>query len=255
LPAPVTAILLAGSRPGRDPLLSGSDVATKALLPMRGKPMLRYPLAALRASEAVGHVVVSGQDSVGLAAAIADVPGVEFQVSEASIARTIERLLRDLGGPLLVTTADHVLLAADMVEHFLQGAQGQDIAVGMVEQRVLRQAGLDSRRTWLKFRGGNWSGANLFWLSGPQCIPLVRFWADIEQERKKGRRIIAAFGPALALAAALRLGDIHSLVRRAGRRFGLDARVVAMPQAEACIDADKPSDLVLIEQLLDKRYT
>jgi hypothetical protein len=92
-------------------------------------------------------------------------------------------------------------------------------------------------------------------LSGPQCIPLVRFWADIEQERKKGRRIIAAFGPALALAAALRLGDIHSLVRRAGRRFGLDARVVAMPQAEACIDADKPSDLVLIEQLLDKRYT
>lgn len=228
-------------------------MSTKALLPIRGKPMLSYPLAALLASEAVGRVIVCGQDSDGLAAAIADMPGVDFQVSEASIARTIERLSRDLGGPLLVTTADHVLLTAEMIEHFLSGARGHDLAIGMVEQRVLRRAGLDSRRTWLKFRSGNWSGANLFWLGGAECIPLVRFWADIEQERKKGRRIISAFGPALALSAALRLGDVHSLVARAGRRFGLDAKVVAMPQAEACIDADKPADLILIDQLLDSR--
>jgi hypothetical protein len=43
-------------------------------------------------------------------------------------------------------------------------------------------------------------------------------------------------------------------VQRAGGRFGIrDARVVAMAQAEACIDADKPADIVLIESILSDR--
>lgn len=250
---PVTALLLAGSRPGHDPLLEGSGVSTKALLPVAGKPMVCYPLAALRSSASFGGIIVCAQQTGDLAETVAGVADVELRVAESSIAATVEAVLRELGGPLLVTTADHALLTPAMVQHFLEEARGCDLAVAMVERRTMRRAGFDSRRTWLTFRGGRWSGANLFWLNGPECLPLVRFWSEIEQERKKGRRIIAAFGPALALSAALRLADIHSLVRRAGRRFGLEARVVPMPQAEACIDADKPADIALIERILAER--
>lgn len=251
----VTAILLAGSRPGRDALLEGSGVSTKALLPIRGKAMMTYPLAALQASAAIGDVVICAQNPDELANASTSPTGsdVGFRKSCATIAQTIEQLLQERPGPLLVTTADHVLLTAEMVDHFAVAAACHDLAVGMVNRRVLAQAGIESRRTWLKFRGGQWSGANLFWLQGAECIPLVRFWAEIEQDRKKGLRIISAFGPGLALAAALRVSNVHSLVKRAGRRFGIDAAVVAMPQAEACIDADKPADIVLIERLLAER--
>lgn len=251
----VSAILLAGSRPGRDPLLESSDVAAKALLPVAGKAMIAYPLAALRACREVGRVIVYTNNLDELNDLIAPAEASELRPAASSIARTVESALQEFGGPLLVTTADHVLLSPAMIRHFMSQAEGCDLAAAMVERRVLEQAGYHTRRTWLSFRSGKWSGANMFWLSGPACLPLVRFWSGIEQNRKKGRKIIAAFGPANALAAALRLATIHQLVRRAGRRFGIDARIVPMPQAEACIDADKPDDIVLIERILASRRT
>ena len=249
----VTALVLAGSRPGRDPLLEGNGVSTKAVLPVAGQPMLTYPLAALSDVSAVGHLLVYAQRPDEVEPVLAAFPQAKTHMSLGSIAATVERALLEQGGPLLVTTADNALLTAEMVNLFLAQAKGADVAVALVEKRVVEEAGYESRRTWLRFRSGAWSGANLFWLAGPQCLPLIRFWASIEQERKKGWRIISAFGPLLALRAALRLADIHTLVRQAGRRFGVAAKVVALPQAEACIDADKPSDIILIERILAER--
>lgn len=246
----VTAILLAGSRPGRDPLLDGSGATAKALLPVGGAPMMSHPLAALRGTPEIGRVIVYANDP-GVVSEVSDsARPAELRPAETSIARTIERALHEFDGPLLVTTADHVLLTSAMLRHFVARSQGCDIAAAMVERGVVERAGHNTQRTWLSFRGGKWSGANLFWLSGPACLPLIRLWSGIEQDRKKGRKIIAAFGVVNALAAALRLATIHQLARRVGRRFGLDARIVAMPQAEACIDADKPDDVALIERIL-----
>ena len=47
--APITAILLAGSRPGVDPLAERAGVAAKALVPIGGQPMIDRPLRALLA--------------------------------------------------------------------------------------------------------------------------------------------------------------------------------------------------------------
>jgi 2-phospho-L-lactate transferase/gluconeogenesis factor (CofD/UPF0052 family) len=75
----------------------------------------------------------------------------------------------------------------------------------------------------------------------------------VEQDRKKGWRVIAAFGPLLLIGALLRLYTLAGGIRRAGRRLGLGARLVPMAQAEACIDADKPDDITLIETILASR--
>ena len=48
------------------------------------------------------------------------------------------------------------------------------VAAGVVEARVLLAAHPDNRRTWLRFRGGAWSGANLFALKGGQVMPALR---------------------------------------------------------------------------------
>lgn len=216
--------------------------------------MLAYPLEALAEAGLCRRVLVCAQRPQDLERTLQAFAFCEARSSQASIAATLERLLKEEQGPLLVTTADNVLLTAEMVQYFVGQARGADVAVAMVERRTLEAAGYSTQRTWLSFRGGAWSGANLFWLAGPQCLPLIRFWASVEQDRKKGWRIISAFGPLLAVQAALRLATIGTLVRRAGRRFGIAAKVVAIPQAEACIDADKPADIVLIEQILAQRH-
>jgi GTP:adenosylcobinamide-phosphate guanylyltransferase len=255
----IAAVILAGSRPGRDALLGESGVATKALLPIGGRAMLLYVVEALRAAPQVGAITILAQNSAALAAhpalkAVAADPRIAFVDSGAGISASLTAVVARRDAPLLVTTADNVLLTPAMIADFLAGSSGSDVAVAMVARDNLLARYPQSRRTWLKFRGGWWSGANLFRFGGRQVLPLLDFWSNIEQDRKKGLRIVAAFGPALLLGALLRLITIQQAVQRAGGRFGIrDARVVAMAQAEACIDADKPADIMLIEEILSRR--
>jgi GTP:adenosylcobinamide-phosphate guanylyltransferase len=254
---PIATLVLAGSRPGSDPLLEGTGLPSKALLPIGGKPMLAHVLRALGEAPLVGPITVVAQDTSALAAdpAIAQAAGqrVEWRDAAGSIADAVRGALERSDGPLFVTTADNVLLTAAMVDQFLRDAEGSDVAVGLVSRRAVEAAGHSTQRTWLKFRGDAWSGANLFRLGGPQTLPLVEFWRSLEQDRKKGMKIVGAFGPGLLLAALLRLIDIHAFAARGARRFGLTGNVVPMASAEACIDADKPSDIPVIEAILAAR--
>lgn len=251
----IPAIVLAGSRPGPDPLLTDSGVSTKALLPIAGDAMLVHVVRALRASPEVGPITILAQNSAELAAApgLAGFADLHFADSGQGISSSLAAALPAGEDPLLVTTADHVLLTPTMIAEFLHSAADKDVAVAMVERDVLLARYPESKRTWLKFRGGWWSGANMFYLRGRRVLPLLDFWGRIERDRKKGLKIIAAFGPWLLIGALLRLFTIHQGVARAGLRFGLKANVVPMSEAEACIDADKPADIVLIEQIFAAR--
>lgn len=251
----IPAIVMAGSRPGPDPLLTGSGVSTKALLPIAGQAMLVHVVRALRASPLVGPITILAQNSAELAAepGLAGVSGLHFADSGQGISSSLAAALPPGDDPVLVTTADNVLLTPSMIAEFLRGAEDSDVAVAMVEKAILFGRYPESKRTWLKFRGGWWSGANMFRLRGRRVLPLLDFWGRIERDRKKGLKIIAAFGPALLLAVVLRLITIHQGVARAGLRFGLKAKVVPMSEGEACIDADKPADIVLIEKIMARR--
>jgi len=252
---PIHVLVMAGSRPGPDPLLSGSGVSTKALLPIAGRPMLAHVVAALRGAPEVGPITILAQRSAELAAdpALAGFADLHFVDSGQGISASLAAALPEGDAPVLVTTADNVLLTPAMIAEFLAGAEDSDVAVAMVERGVLLARYPESQRTWLKFRGGWWSGANLFRLRGRRVLPLLDFWGRIERDRKKGVKIVAAFGPVLLLAVVLRLITIQQGVARAGLRFGLKAKIVPMSEPEACIDADKPADIELIERILAAR--
>ena len=256
----IVAILLAGSRPGTDPLAQAAGVAIKPLAPVAGEPMINYPARALLSHPAVGKLLILTQTPDLLTdhpatAWIASHPKTMFEKSGAGIASTLMTLIDRPGMtfPLLVTTADHVLLDSDMLDQFVGEAKGADLAVAMVERATLLARYPASRRTWLKFRDGWWSGANLFWFGGPQVRPVLALWQEVEQDRKKGWKILSAFGPVVLLGALLRILSLRAGIARVGRRFGLAARLVAMARAEACIDADKVDDVILIERILAER--
>ncbi|WP_288287739.1 nucleotidyltransferase family protein, partial [uncultured Sphingobium sp.] len=242
---PITAILLAGSRPTPDPLAVAAGVAIKPLAPVAGEPMINHPARALLAHPAVGQVVILTQSSAPFAADPATAwltthPQVRFEQSGAGIASSLLALLErgDVPFPILLTTADHVLLDSAMLDQFTQEAAGADIAVAMVERRILLARYPGSRRTWLKFRDGWWSGANIFWFGSDRARSIIALWQEVEQDRKKGWKIVSAFGPVALIGTLLRLLTLRGGIARIGRRFGLTARLVAMEKAEACIDAD-----------------
>lgn len=258
--APVTAILLAGARPIPDPLAIAAGVPVKPLAPVGGEPMINRPARALLDHPAIGRVVILTQRADAFAADpatawLAAHPRVRFEPGGQGIAASLLALMDrgDLPFPLLLTTADHVLLDRAMLDQFVAEARGADIAVAMVEHATLLARYPDSRRTWLKFRDGWWSGANIFWFGSARARPVLALWQDVEQDRKKGWKILAAFGPLALIGALLRILTLRGGMARIGRRFALDARLVAMASPEACIDADKPADVTLIERILRAR--
>lgn len=258
-PALFTAAILAGQRPGVDPLAAAAGLTYKALVPVAGRPMVAYVLETLLAHPRIGTVLLLGQDTQAIMAGIGDAGLVSNSAIKPvdgpdSISQAVEGALAYAQRPLLVTTADHVLLSHAMIDAMLASADTGDVVVGMVERQQLLALHPEAKRTWLTFRGGAYSGANLFLLSGGDRLkPLLQLWRSIEAERKKGWRILSAFGPWLAIGALLRLWNADTAIARAGRRFGVTAKLVSLTQAEACIDVDKPADKILVEAILAAR--
>ena len=254
-----TAILLAGQRPGIDPLAAAFGLTMKALIPVGGEAMVSRTARALLACPAVTRVLVLAQDTVALTATpgtawLATDTRVTLAVSQAGIANSVI----DVAGssapwPVLVTTADHVLLTPAMVADFLEGAGGADAAAAVVERRTIVDRFPVTRRTWLRFRGGAYSGANLFALGGAASLPMLKLWATVERDRKSGWRLLAGLGPGLAIGAALRLLTLEGAAARLGRRFGAVTRAVVLDNAEAAIDVDKLDDHRLAEAVLAAR--
>jgi len=227
----------------------------KALIPVAGEPMVLRPLKALLASPQVGDIVVLTQDPDDLRPVIPADPRIALRASERTIAATIAKLID--GGtahfPVLVTTADHALLDPQMIAEFTAKATGADLAIGVVESAPLLARFPQSRRTWLGFRGGRYSGANLFAFGSRRVLPAIGRWQSVEQDRKKGWRILAALGPTLLLGAVLKLRTIHESAAAIGRQLGIEIRIVEMSDPLAAIDVDKPADHALVEDILAGR--
>jgi GTP:adenosylcobinamide-phosphate guanylyltransferase len=250
-----TAIVLAGERPGVDPLAAHFGGTIKALVPLGGESMVRKPVRALLACPTIAKVVVLSQEAGPIRKAVADFDRVEVGASGATIADTMITLCNDTATawPLLVTTADHALLDAGMVEEFAARADGADIAIGVVQKARLDERLPGSNRTWLNFRGESVTGANLFWLASPKAAKAVELWRSVEQDRKKAWRVIALLGPVWLAMAAMRLAGLDDLVARLSVRLGLKVRIVRLTNPLAGIDVDSIADHALAEAILAGR--
>ena len=213
------------------------------------------PAAALLSSPEIASVRVLAQEPERIGAALPADPRLTVAASGATIAATLDAILADPATrfPLLVTTADHALLDSAMIAEFCDAAEGADLAIGLVERRRLMARLPGTERTWIKFRGGAYSGANLFALGSRDAAKAVALWRSVEQDRKKGWRLLAALGPALLLGSVLRLRTLDQTLGRIGRRLGLTIRKVELSNPLAAVDVDKPADHSLVTAILEGR--
>lgn len=250
-----TAFLLAGSRPGGDPLAQSMMLGHKALIPVGGEPMVLRPLRALLASAEVDKIIVLTQTPDDLSSVLPVNGRVSIRRSSHTIAQTISEQLADRAAtfPVFVTTADHALLDPAMISEFVDKAKGADLAIAVVESGPLLARFPQTKRTWIGFRGGRYSGANLFAFGSARALAAVGSWRASEQDRKKGWRLLWALGPTLLLGAILKLRTIHETAAAVGRRLGIEIRIVEMNDPLAAIDVDKPEDHALVAAILEGR--
>ncbi len=249
-----TALLLAGSRPGRDAFAAAHGTDLKALIPLAGRPLVAHPAAALLGAPGIARVRVLAQQPERIAAALPEDKRLSVEASGETIAATLDAILVHPATrfPLLVTTADHVLLTSAMIADFCARAVGADLAIGVVERAALEARLPGTRRTWIGFRGGAYTGANLFAFGSARAAAAVALWRSVEQDRKKGRRLLGALGLPGLLGLA-RLRTIDQTLDAIGRRLGISIRKVELADPLAAVDVDRPADLALAETILAGR--
>lgn len=250
------ALVLAAGRGPDDPMAQAYGVSHKCLVPIAGVPMLTRVLRVLVAAPEIGRIMVS-TDRPDIADALAGAEGIKAVETTGAAGSAPASVIAaansgKLRFPLLVTTADHALLTAGMVAHFLAASRDSDadLTVALARAEIIRAAYPDTRRTYFSFGRDRVSGCNLYALNTEQALKAIAFWAQLDRDRKRPWRLMRAFGPvALARYATGRL-DLERAFALASRRLGLVAEPVDMPFADAAIDVDKPADKELVERIL-----
>lgn len=250
-----SAIILAGQRPGVDRLAHHFGCDLKALVEIGGEAMITHVVRALHRVPEIKSILILAQDPARLVAAVAAGGGASFSASASGISASIKAVAGTALAPwpLLVTTADHPLLTPAMISDFLAATGAEDLSVAMVEKQAMLAQFPDAQRTWLKFRDGHWSGANLFALKSDKVTAALDLWAAAEQDRKQVWKLFLHFGPWLALRAITRSIGLSAALEKAGQRLGLAVKLVAMGDPVAAIDVDKPEDHLLASAILEAR--
>lgn len=242
------ALVLAGSRGVPDPVALAEGVAHKALASVGGQPILSRVVAALREA-GIERIAVAANDPEVVA--LASMLGVQVLPPRAGPSASVAAGLEVLGTPLLVTTSDHALLRGKWVRDFLADTPPEaDVAILLARRAAVEAALPGTRRTWLRFADGHWSGCNLFYLARPAAGAAIATWNAVERDRKRPWRIAARLGLGTLVSFALGRLELAEAVDRLGRRIGIAARVVAARDGLAAVDVDKPQDLADVRGII-----
>jgi len=238
------ALVLAGSRGETDPVATSEGLADKALVDVGGTTMLARVVSAIGAAGGTRIAVSANAPAV---VAEAERVGALPLPAEAGPSGSTAAAFAELGAPLLVTTADHALLRGEWITAFLAATPPDaDIAVLLARRDAIEVAAPGSRRTYLRFADGDWSGCNLFYLATPEAAGVIDLWQMVERDRKRPWRIVLRMGPGLLIRYLMGRLTLAAAVEALGRRAGVRAVVVAAIDGLAAVDVDRPDDLAFV---------
>jgi GTP:adenosylcobinamide-phosphate guanylyltransferase len=259
---PFTAIVLAGVRPNGDPVAEAAGVPCKAFIPVGGRPMVLRVLDELDASSQIGKRILCGpsQKSIEqqpeLKAFIAE-GRLKWLAGQSTPSLSAYHVLQSLSDitPVLVTTADHALLSAPVIDYFCAEARktGCDVAVGLVSHEEVISAFPETKRTAIKFKDGSYCGCNLFGFLNPQSYSAAQFWLRIERKRKNPLQMMRLLGWWAVLRYLLGKMSLNDALGYLSRQMGIRAGAVMLPFPEAAVDVDTVDDWKFVQSLVAKQ--
>lgn len=252
-----SAVVLAAGRGPEDPMAKAFGAAHKCALPVAGIPMLQRVLSALADAGVQRPVRVSIDDLPAGQRAAGPLGGnATMMVSGPSAPSSAKAAVLAVARfPVLVTTGDHALLTAAMVQDFCgqATASGADFCVGLATAETILAAYPETRRTFFRLGPDRVSGCNLFAVMSPEGLGLFDVWHELERNRKKPWKLVAAFGVWPLLSFAFGRLTLQKAFAEMSRRLGFRIAPVLLAFAEAAIDVDKPEDHALAEKILRAR--
>ena len=254
-------VILAGDREQSDPLRRHSATRCKALIPIQGTPMIHKVINALRRSDCIDTITLSGPkaedlDSDQTLSQWVTERSIQWSSPEVSPSTSAYNFLKALPDdkPALITTADLPMLTPQIVEHFCHEAAASDcdLLVGLAPHAIIQGAYPKMHKTVLRFREGGYCGCNLFAFMTPKGREVADFWRRIERQRKKPLLVIGLLGWWAILRYKLGLLTLDAALSRLSRKLGLKLGAVILPYPHAAVDVDSVLDYELVQEYTAK---
>lgn len=239
-------LILAGRRAGAlDPLAEGAGVSHKCLVPIAGLPLIAHPLQAALAMAGVSEVLISTDDMESLRT-LQVVRNAEEQgrlrlvQADDNLAGSIMAAGIFAAFPLVVTTADNVLLTSAALSEFCErsaGSQG-DATLALARREAVLAAHPEGQRRFYSFADGAFSNCNLYWIRTPKALDAARAFSGGGQFIKHPARIAAAFGLFNLLLFRLGRLALGTMTDRLSRALGVRICAIEMADGRLAIDVD-----------------
>jgi GTP:adenosylcobinamide-phosphate guanylyltransferase len=256
-----SAVVMAGRREGVvDPLAADAGLDDKCIVPVAGRPMIGHVLAALAATPAIGRIVVSLNDpslldGVPEARALRAEGRLLVTAARANLVDSLLAAIDEASFPVLVTTADNVLLTPASCRELLDeaAAANADVGVAFARRASVLAAHPEGQRRFYRFADESYSNCNAYWIGNPDAMKVAETFRSGGQFAKHPLRIVRAFGLLNLLRFRFGLGTLDQAFRRFSRRFGMAIRPIILEDGAAAIDVDNERTLRVAEAILAAR--
>jgi GTP:adenosylcobinamide-phosphate guanylyltransferase len=256
-PTPFTGVILAAQRAGVvDPLAQAHGISHKCLVPIAGLPLIAHVVAALQATPGLARlrIVVEPAMFGPIRDALGNPPLLDFVPAANNFADSVLAAACCVTGPLLVTTADNVLLTPGAVLQILDVLRdGADAGIAMASKRAVLAAHPEGQRRFYRFRENEYSNCNLYAFAGRAAVTAAESFRSGGQFAKKPARLIAAVGVFNVILFLARRLSLHGALARMSRRFGLKVVPTVLADGSHAIDVDNERTYRVAATLLEQR--
>lgn len=259
LPTRQSAIILAGRRADRpEPLAITHKVSDKCLVPVGGRPLIEHVAQTLATSPWIDRIIVSINDPKLLAelpvcaALLAEGRLVAIK-AKANLADSVLDAASRVTTPVLVTTADNVLLTHEAIATMLRQTRGADAAVAFARKDDILAAHPEGQRRFYEFKDGGYSNCNCYWIGTERALSAAEIFRSGGQFAKNPMRIASAFGLLNLIRFRFGMGSLTSGFARISARLGFTICPVIMADGTLAIDVDNERTHRVVAEILDMR--
>ncbi len=258
------AVVLAAQRTGViNPLAERAGVSHKCLAPIGTgsdrRALIRHVLDTLVRVPDLAAIRISIEPDAhdALGPVIADYARYDVPISLVSsddiIVTSVEQATTGTNGPVLITTADNVLLTQDAVRLVREAVREADAVIGVAREDRVKAAHADGQRNFYPLSDGGIANCNLYALRSRDALKAAEVFREGGQFMKNPGRMVRAFG--LFNLVLLRLGwlKLDAAMDRLGRKLGLTIKAVAFEDGALAIDVDNERTYAVCEELLPTR--
>ncbi len=242
-----------------DPLYELTGFEKKALIPLADRPMISWVIDALIDSSLVEHIVIVGLNPEEIP--LSNFP-IHFVDSTGNLINNILAGLDELltvnpaADKFLLCSSDIPLITPEIIRGFVAecGSQEADVYYALVEEKTMEARFPNSKRSYVPFKGGRYSGGDLFLVSveTPDKTDIELFQA-LTGSRKNYWQQLRLLDFGFIIRFLFRRMTVHDAAARVSRIVNLDARTVVTRFAELGMDLDKPHQYEIIKADLEKR--